>query len=185
MKLSIVILALSLLFVAYDSENMQSANDPDHSIESSVAEEKRIWEDDNRGAETLFEADTKEEIRQGILDTANMEVVGVSGGLLTAVMKQITESKDNNELQLMSLLHPEAVTGATSFYNMTLHNQSVTKVELENSRATAVKKEFGLVHENLQIVKVHMIQLDGTPADLNLIYVYSDDQSEWLLFRID
>lgn len=134
---------------------------------------------------TTSEAGVIEEMRLGTLDTANMEVVDVEGKLLTAVMQQITESIEYNEQQLAKLVLPAAVISPMGFYSMTRHYQSVTKLELENSRATAVKEEFGLLNENLQLVKVHMTQIDGTSADLNLIYVYSEDRSEWLLFRID
>lgn len=188
MRISTLILTLSLLFVACVSEGVPSqnhANQTDHNNATSVSVAEHMWLEDTQIAAPLSEAGTDEEMRLGPLDTANMEGIEVRDKLLKAVMKQITESKEDNEPCLAKLVQPQAVIHATSFYNMTIHNKSVTKVELDNSRAAAVKEEFSLANENLQMVKVHMLQLDGTPIDLNLIYVYSNDRGEWLLFRMD
>lgn len=87
----------------------------------------------------------KPKVRTGALDLKDIEVDGVNGELLDAVMEQLKETKKNNEKKLEKLVHPKALEGTeTVFYSMTTSIKSVTKLELNIERVSAVSEEFGL-----------------------------------------
>ncbi|MCY9517848.1 hypothetical protein [Paenibacillus apiarius] len=141
--------------------------------------------DTNRIPSGILESEIpKPKVRTGALDLKDIEVDGVKGKLLDAVMEQLKETKKNNEKKLEKLVHPNAVEGTeTTFFNMTTSIKSVTKLKLNKERVSEVSEEFGLDKDNVAIVVVSMLDLDGQPADLNLIYEKTNH--EWLLFRVD
>ncbi|GGG16555.1 hypothetical protein [Paenibacillus aceti] len=126
----------------------------------------------------------QEQSRVGELDIKDLKVDGVKGALLDAVKKQLKEAKANNKENIEKLIHPKAEKGnATSFYELTMNIRSINKLELNNERVTAVSEEYDLNENNVKIVTIHMVSLQGTEENLNLIYVFSNNK--WLLYRID